>query len=371
MFKSKSPPTGLTDKNLNLEALRGILALLVLVGHVDLMQAYFGLLHETMKPFIYHLGRVAVTGFFVLSGYLITLTLLSNREKGQWNLRDFYMRRLFRIWPMYYLVILLAILVLPHITALKFTVPALITDVRTHTGYYWFYLLFLPQVPVSNVAVLPFAEPTWSVGVEELFYLVIPFVLSRVKTKLPAKLIGFIIAYQALKYYLFYGYHLSNDTFVAGMLVLHRYDAIALGCLLGYLRFKNHKLFGLVKAWHVLAAIIGMFVYIHFIPYTNAEYFACAICFAVVIAYLATRPKGVISYKPLVYLGTISYSFYLLHEIGVVYFVNLLPSKGSNLLIYVGAIVVTTVIASFTYFFIEKPLMNFANKRYKREDQQV
>jgi peptidoglycan/LPS O-acetylase OafA/YrhL len=76
-------------KNLNLEALRGIFALMVLISHVALIRLYFGYSDDYLNPILFHLGRIAVTGFFVLSGYLITYNILKRKESNEWNIEAF------------------------------------------------------------------------------------------------------------------------------------------------------------------------------------------------------------------------------------------------------------------------------------------
>ena len=103
------------EKNLNLEALRGLLAIAVLISHVQLIRLYFGHSRDYLNPIVFHFGRVAVTGFFVLSGYIITLSILQRMESNKWHVGKFYVARIFRIWPLYFFVIILAVWVLPQI----------------------------------------------------------------------------------------------------------------------------------------------------------------------------------------------------------------------------------------------------------------
>ena len=161
------------EKNLHLEALRGILAILVLISHISLIRLYFGRSNDYLNPVMFHLGRVAVTGFFVLSGYLISMSIFKRMEHKNWSISKFYVGRIFRIWPLYFFVILLALYFLPSINSLHFTLPNYLGDVRIDKLNYLYFLFFMPQVPLINNMVLPFAEPTWSIGVEEIFYLII------------------------------------------------------------------------------------------------------------------------------------------------------------------------------------------------------
>ena len=86
------------------------------------MKQYRGLPNVYDKPAVYELGRLSVTLFFVLSGFLITYLLLVEKQRsGQIAVRRFYLRRILRIWPLYFLVVLASFLLLPHLDA--FQVP--------------------------------------------------------------------------------------------------------------------------------------------------------------------------------------------------------------------------------------------------------
>lgn len=98
--------------------LRAVAALSVLAHHIELMKQREGLptlLNTSLHSLFQHLGKNGVYLFFVLSGFLITYLLLAERERfGFIDIRSFYIRRVLRIWPLYYLIVALAFLVLPY-----------------------------------------------------------------------------------------------------------------------------------------------------------------------------------------------------------------------------------------------------------------
>lgn len=114
----------------------------------------------------------AVTMFFVLSGYLITYRLLAERERfGNFDLRAFYIRRELRILPLYYLAVMIGGILL----------PALSIVVAPGWQGMLFLLLLMPQVALmggmwTSMGVL---THLWSIGVEEAFYFLFPFLLHR------------------------------------------------------------------------------------------------------------------------------------------------------------------------------------------------
>jgi peptidoglycan/LPS O-acetylase OafA/YrhL len=134
--------SGRSERSNALDALRGVAILLVVAYH------WFGL----------PLGWTGVDLFFVLSGYLIGGILINNRtSKGYYS--TFYARRIFRILPLY---LLFLSIVLPIFGS---TIPI------------WNYLTFTPNIAWAHGGPLGVASVTWSLGVEEQFYLLLPMLV--------------------------------------------------------------------------------------------------------------------------------------------------------------------------------------------------
>jgi peptidoglycan/LPS O-acetylase OafA/YrhL len=350
-------------KNPELESLRGILAIAVLISHVELIEFYFGISYNYAHPVIFHLGRVAVTGFFVLSGYLISLSILNRIEQQQFSLRRFYTARAFRILPLYLFVVLIAAFALPRIEALQFTVPDFARDVRVETHFYWYFFLLMPQVPLLHDAILPFAEPTWSIGVEELFYLVIPFVFLYSGRRFPMLIVGGILGILIVRYTCIYYYKLPSSHMISIVLNLYRYDCIGLGCLLGILQFKKSKWFYSIKGVHVILSLAALILLFSMITLETYDYFPFALIFAVIIAYLSNHKRRYSSPRWLIYSGTVSYSLYLTHEIVVVFLIHSGIAKDSKALLYLLSISGALLLATVVYYLVERPFMKFGARR--------
>ncbi len=121
----------------NLDTFRAIASIVVIIGHIELFrlnkleQSAFNLVPS---------GHTAVMMFFVISGFLISFLLTKEKEKnGQVALKEFYLRRIFRIWPVYYLVLLIS-------SFLYFTPPQLqnncvcCNDTAEHFPYFAVWL---------------------------------------------------------------------------------------------------------------------------------------------------------------------------------------------------------------------------------------
>src|SRR5688572_27055191 len=102
----------------NLNGLRFIAAFLVIIHHIEQLKSFSNIdNYWGTVPFIDIIGKLGVVLFFVLSGFLITYLLLAEeRSFKRISIVKFYIRRMLRIWPLYFLIILLAFAVLPGIS---------------------------------------------------------------------------------------------------------------------------------------------------------------------------------------------------------------------------------------------------------------
>jgi len=113
--------------------------------------------------------------FFVLSGFLISYLMLKEyKEQGSFNLNNFYMRRVLRIWPLYFIVLIIGFVLFPMLRTYLLHIP------YVENANPLLYILFLSNFDQLKQGVLPFGVglgPTWSVSVEEQFYLFWPLLL--------------------------------------------------------------------------------------------------------------------------------------------------------------------------------------------------
>ncbi|MDQ2769799.1 MAG: acyltransferase, partial [Bacteroidota bacterium] len=149
----------------NLNGLRFLAVALVIVDHTEGFRGTFGLPFWD-DPALPMLGQLGVTLFFVLSGFLITYLLLAEKETlGRIKFGAFYLRRVLRIWPLYYVMVILGLFVLPHIGFLAVPGTELVADhLATKTALYAF---IMPNVAKELYPTVPYLSPAWSIGVEE------------------------------------------------------------------------------------------------------------------------------------------------------------------------------------------------------------
>lgn len=214
-----------------LNTLRFFAAYLVLLHHSESIKAKNGLLSFNSFS-LFTNGSVAVDFFFVLSGFLITYILLKEKKATNTvNIRTFYIKRVIRIWPLYFLMTLLGTVLIPfciHIFNIDYNIPYSFGDV------WYYFILFLPGL-VTYFYGHHLLEPLWSIGVEEYFYLFwAPFFKIAKKRLLPL-LVSIIVLMVILKL-------LAQFDIISGitkqLLFLFNFEGMAIGGLGAYLIFN-------------------------------------------------------------------------------------------------------------------------------------
>ena len=203
-----------------LDGVRGLAVLLVVMMHA----MFFGvplpggpqLLDATIYARLVGLGWCGVDVFFVLSGFLITGILVRSKEAPHY-LRNFYARRALRIFPLYYAVLVLLLFVLPRPSATGGEIAA-----------YFLYVQNFVQAFGGDTHPDLARDVTWSLAIEEQFYLVWPtvvlFAKRRTLVRIAAAMVGFAIAARFVGLEL----GLSKPFF----LTFCRFDALGAGALL-------------------------------------------------------------------------------------------------------------------------------------------
>lgn len=253
----------------HLDSLRAIAALLVVAWHA--------------KVPIFLGGFVGVDLFFVLSGYLITNVFTKNPE-----LKSFYINRALRLTPP------LALMLIAYLAIFPFIFPAHnhVTDALISIAYLSDYATAFWDTPKYLVH-------TWSLAVEEHFYLLWPLIVIRFKPTVSALLVAYILA----------SFFRSSwpDFFEAYSKFDTRLSGLVLGCLIASVKIDQK-----FPAWPgVLVLILAASTLKWGTQFTQSwGFFIVEI--AAAIAILGTAPKWLES-APLAYFGKLSYGIYLWH----------------------------------------------------------
>jgi peptidoglycan/LPS O-acetylase OafA/YrhL len=363
-----------------LDGLRGLAVLLVVVEHLytAVPEAPVGhWTHEILKR-VGALGYGGVDLFFVLSGCLIGGILLDYRDSPR-LLPTFFARRFFRIIPLY--ALLLA----------TFFVCREIPSLRAMNRYTYFdspvplwpYFAMLQNVAMAWTRDIGafWVGPTWSLGIEEQFYLFMPLLVRHLPRRtLAIFCLVAVAACPLLRTVALFG---ADNLAAALFLLPMRADSLLLGVLvalllrskagLAFVRARRTSLAALLLA---LAAVLAVFAALRLgagsLPIATFGYTIIGLFFAGLVLWVRAFPDGglasTFSARPLVALGLISYFVYLFHT-PVAYVLNwLLLSRPPLNLTWSGAGVnalsfgITLLLAAISYRYFEAPLIRIGHR---------
>jgi peptidoglycan/LPS O-acetylase OafA/YrhL len=383
-----------------LNELRAFAALAVIFHHIELFKSrdHLSSLFDT-SFFSYFIGTVGKNGvhlFFVLSGFLITYLLLKEKEKHQTILfKKFFLRRIFRIWPLYYLIVLIGFLLIPFL-AHNFTiferVPYYYELISNPENYSFnailLYLLILPNIALSYDFLIAGCSQAWSIGVEEQFYILWPlliFVFSRriIVWVFTILLLFFIFSYAFIQPDSFH--LLSKDATFAEMLLpriyalikIFPFEFMTIGAIGGYLyAYDKEKVNDFLKSKFIyVSVVVFVFAFLFFslfIPYFQSIILGFLFLFLILIT-ISEENSIVFRNKPLSYLGKISYGIYMYHPFVMflifpfanTYFKDNDSTLYYNLFVYSFVFCITILLSHFSYKYFESVFIKIKDIKYK------
>ena len=357
--------------------------MLVIIDHTEGFRFEFGMPSFWANPAVAMWGQLGVTLFFVLSGFLITYLLLAEKEKlGQIKFGAFYLRRALRIWPLYYVVLMLGLFVFPHISFFYFPklTPLVTGQLATKTALYAF---MLPNVAKELYPAVPYLSQAWSIGVEEQFYIIWPILVhfSRRYFRNFLLLAGAVYVVGQLSWFLTAPSRQllpinELTTFVKNFLFFFRIQSMAIGGIFALVLFREWM--PIIKPltskavqaglWVLLPVMVGSGVTV---PYITHELYS--VLFGVLILNLALTDTSIVNLRApiLDYLGRVSYGLYMLHPVAIVIGLKLVNtmfnvnSTAHHAATYVGAVLLSIGLAAASYHFLEKPFLTL-KKRFTR-----
>ncbi|MDV6304419.1 MULTISPECIES: acyltransferase [Rhodococcus] len=361
MVTKVQPPTVGTgrDKRIpSLDGIRGYALLTVMVVHIVL----FRLTADTPAYVsVHHIGMVAVSTFLQLSGFLITLVLIREKQRsGSISLKNFYVRRAVRLWP--------ALWGLVGVTALLGALGYVEVEPINLASALLFVTNYLDQ---GTDAVL---GHTWTLSLEEQFYLVWPVVILAIGYKnLPRALAIAIVAAPLVRvasYFLLPG---LRDTMIYQFHV--RFDTLAVGCLLALVWHTERVQKLLTKPWPIgLVAVFGLIVSLFGEVLLGKKFMLVAgfsiqnIAIVAIIAMAVYHHESLVgrlfNYKLIKWLGIASYSMYLWQQM-------FLLTPWGILQYWPVGLVATLIVGTLSYQILEKPFMNLRNRKRKQAEGSV
>jgi peptidoglycan/LPS O-acetylase OafA/YrhL len=358
--------TASSGRIVELDGLRGCACLLVVLGH------YFGEVAHGARFLC--LEWIGVDLFFCLSGFLIGGILLDNRTSPAY-FGPFYIRRGFRIFPIYYLTVTLVLLALPRLSGAA--------EPPYAPGLYYGYLQNF-AMSFSGVEVPHWLMPTWTLCVEEQFYLLLPVIVYLTPPRWLLRALVLLIASASL-FRLILVLNSANKLALF-MLLPTEWDLLFLGVIGAYAR-RTPALWSRLIAGdrRVLKAIV--FSGLAAVPllafgdnvlglrsFDVVGRFALGVALSgLVLLLVSGSPEGARFRSPvLCFFGSISYGLYLIHQpvAGILHGLILGSAPdvatGPQVAVTLGALAASIGIAQLSWLFFERPLIRLGHHwRYR------
>ncbi len=339
-----------------LNTLRFYAAFSVIIAHIALNFAELRT-QGSIIPLLDYLvmdAQTAVTLFFVLSGFLITALLLVERDRtATIHVRKFYMRRILRIWPLYYLVAVAGFFIFPLFLDATYALH----DAPFRSVVLVFVLLPNLVGPLGPLGHL------WTIGLEEQFYVVMPWLVKK------HRLIFVCSIVITIKLLLEPVVLVFNSDAMLNLFHGMRFEAMSIGAVGAWLYHQRHA--ALRYIYHPLAQAVAAALFVGValvdIPVSSVNTFILSVGFIVLIMNVATNPKSPLCIETPIttYFGTRSYGLYIYHFPILYLTLWLLREAGItegaqfDLLLYAITIGATVIITDLSFRWLERPLLRF------------
>lgn len=370
----------------NLDGIRFIAALLVVLHHAQFFKGRYQLGGLRFLDAALETGRTGVNLFFVLSGFLISYLLMQENDKsGTINFKNFYIRRILRIWPLYLAYGISLTLLAPFVfKALGFDA---ITDLQAIFTNLFFLLIFGVNFQLAffpyNTGIL---EITWSVCVEEQFYLLWPLLILLFRHRLKALFLSMLAVGVLSKLLIFILPPLLNITTqrmldINYLMLFDKLELFGSGMFAAYILFHRdqysvflQRFFTRPIQWVMLCITLLVVFNVlksEFVSHYYLDNFIHAALFSyLMLAAVSDNCIFNFEYPVLRTLGKISYGIYLFHtpvcQLVMLAFMKVFTDTGSILvydLLYPAICVgVTCIIAYYSYELFEKHFLKLKTK---------
>lgn len=355
----------------HLDSIRFIAAMMIVVLHAyGTYQDWFGkqiinfespILTKISNQFIQNLG-IGVDIFFLLSGFLITYILLEEKKHNDSiNILYFMIRRSFRIWPLYFLII--------GVT------PFLVAWLGVEKPEYWSNILFINNFRAIETGLwtYPFSH-FWSIAIEEHFYLIWPFIVAFTpKNKMLS--VSYILILTSIVFRLYFSFTTENSYGWIYLHTLSRMDVLIIGGIIAY--YYSEKPFEVKLSYTVRLLLIAILIIsLSIEQYSNWEtqfmagfkkYFYIILIGLIMLDYNfnSALKYRLSNFSIFNYLGKVSYGIYMYHNVLSVIIIKKVMYRiesESSLIFFMLMISFSILVPIISYELFEKHFLKIASR---------
>jgi peptidoglycan/LPS O-acetylase OafA/YrhL len=318
-------------------------------------------------------GSYGVEVFFLISGFLTTYLLLCEQNKySKINLKNFYIRRSLRIWPLYFLVLAFT----PFLVYTYNIIHVSWSPLTTHPNYLY-YVFFMGNYDVINTTIwqMPVAH-FWSIAVEEHFYLVFPLLLTVVNKKHFYSLCGALILVSVVSRIYYFGWYPSTYSVHFDLNTLCRMDTLLVGALFAKMHFDKPFQFKFNKWFLLLSVVLFIFALsidnwrimdtLFLVVFKKYVLLLLTTAIAAMLLFSNYTSSTILKHINFNYLGKISFGIYIYHNIFLWFLiqVGLLRLQFGFFTFAAVYFTGTIVVAALSWELFEKKILNY-KKRFE------
>ena len=334
----------------NLDVFRSLCVLLVIATHVLGSINFSGYPQQSnLFRHMWYVGSFGVTGFFVLSAYLLSSILLKEKELGGIKKSNFYMRRVLRIYPLYFASIL-TIFIINKMSSQPLDLHLInyVTFTANYASYGW----------QESSPLLHF----WSICVEEQFYLLLPWLLLLSKRRLnillstliPISMVSKFFLSDLLPYPAVWNFSTSHlDSFALGILI-----ALNLNSAIIHVKKVRKLKFILIFSTLLFALICASsFQLVYTSNLSSITYLFAAVIFSLLLVVASFEKWDFRGKNIFIYIGQRSFGLYVFHWPVLHYTKVVSQTELLNIESAVVVLAITLFLSELSFRYLESPFM--------------
>lgn len=342
-----------------LTSLRFVAALPIFLIHINFLKNHptLGTLYERY----YDIGRFGVAFFFVLSGFILAFNYHKIFDTlNRTTLVQFYLNRFARLYPLHLITFVLVV---------PFFLPNFFYNISGTTLKAIINIMLLQSFIPSRDYYFSFNYVSWSISNEMFFYALFPLILWTLLRKgvtVQRLFAGSVLIYLALLFIVIVNMDAKLSEWLFYIFPLTRLTEFILGVICGLLFIRCNKiqwsvrLFSVLELLSILLLLTAAYFFVNVHP--TLRYGVVFLPFITFLIYVFAHQRGIVSkwlsHKTFVYLGEISFSFYMIHPV-VLHYLNEVRTLDSYYIAKaVAALSLSVIYSAIAYKYYEIPMRN-------------